>query len=126
MEHLRKKFLRECAANLELVSRSLRDLDMKPPREGALNELFRGVHSIKGGAGFFDLDRLGWLAGEMEDLCGRLIAGSLAMSADVTMELARAAQVLADLVEAAEAGIDLVAGYEQAAGNALRGLYQPA
>lgn len=126
MEHLRQKFLRECAANLELVSHSLRDLETEPPREGALNELFRGVHSIKGGAGFFDLDRLGWLAGEMEDLCGRLIAGSLAMSADVTMELARTAQVLADLVEAAEAGIDLVAGYEQAAGNALRGLYQPA
>jgi two-component system, chemotaxis family, sensor kinase CheA len=118
MEHLRLKFLKECDANLDLINRSLQAAAQAGSAD-AFGELFRGVHSIKGGAGFFDLDRLVWLATAMEDVCSQLLSGTRALTSELLATLNHAVQVLTDLVEAAEIGIDLVAGYELATGQKL-------
>ena len=122
MEHLRQKFLKECEVNLRLILNGLETAAAERMRSVALRDVFRGAHSIKGGSGFFELERLGWLAGAIESVCANLMSGALAFSADVACELAKAAQCLDDCTEAAQAGIELVEGYELAIGHRLLGM----
>lgn len=122
MQQLRLKFLKECEANVELVRSSLESMAAGHTQAETLQDLYRGVHSIKGGAGFFDLDRIEWLAGEMEGVCARLVSGSLAPSADLVSALTRAEVALAGLVDTAQSGLDLIPGFEKAAGQTLQAL----
>lgn len=112
MKQLKLKFLQECTANLDLVLASLSAVGIDPSNETALKNLFRGVHSIKGGAGFFDLDRIGHLAAAMEDVCGALASGTAVLTHEVVSALGACTSTLSGLIEAAELDVELVQGYE--------------
>ena len=93
-----------------------------PTQSETLQDLFRAVHSIKGGGGFFDLDRVVWLAETMEEVCASLVSGSLAPTGSILQALKCAEIVLTDLLDAAALGIELVQGYEKSAGYELQSL----
>lgn len=122
MEKLRRKFLIECEANLQLIRRGIEAAGTEAGRATALQDLFRGAHSIKGGSGFFGLERMGCLAAALETVCSDLISGALAFTGDIAAELTNATNFLADLAEAAGNGIELVEGYEQSVTNRLKAL----
>jgi two-component system, chemotaxis family, sensor kinase CheA len=122
IDHLRRMFLLECEANLQLIRRSIEAASDNTGQVTALQDLFRGAHSIKGGCGFFGRERIGRLADALENVCGSLNSGTLVVTSSIAAELTSAATFLADLVEAAEAGIELVEGYEQNIVNRLNAL----
>lgn len=55
MEQLRKMFYEECRENLEVLEDVLLNLDPEHVEDESINTIFRAAHSIKGGAGTFNL-----------------------------------------------------------------------
>ena len=64
MEDMLQDFLTEASDLLSGVDNKLVDLEKHPEDKELLNEIFRGFHTIKGGAGFLN-------ATEMVKLCHR-------------------------------------------------------
>jgi len=57
-EEILQDFLVEAGEILELLSEQLVELENNPSDEDLLNAIFRGFHTVKGGAGFLALDEL--------------------------------------------------------------------
>ncbi|MCG8608907.1 MAG: chemotaxis protein CheA [Pseudomonadales bacterium] len=57
-EEILQDFLVEAGEILELLSEQLVDLERNPEDRDLLNAIFRGFHTVKGGAGFLQLDAL--------------------------------------------------------------------
>ncbi|NVD08634.1 chemotaxis protein CheA [Vibrio sp. JPW-9-11-11] len=55
MEQLRKMFYEECRENLSVLEEILLNLDVEQVDDESINTIFRAAHSIKGGAGTFNL-----------------------------------------------------------------------
>lgn len=80
----REEFLAEAQELVETLSRDLLLLDDSQRRDqsnpDALNDLFRGVHTLKGLAGMFGFSRIGAIAHAMEDLLEDLRLGRVELS----------------------------------------------
>ncbi|MCP4757054.1 MAG: hybrid sensor histidine kinase/response regulator [Proteobacteria bacterium] len=70
-EDLISGFLEEAREHLEMIEPALLDLESDPTDMDIINRLFRSVHSIKGGAGFFGMDKMNTLAHAMENLMSK-------------------------------------------------------
>ena len=57
-EEILQDFLVEAGEILELLSEQLIELENRPDDTNLLNAIFRGFHTVKGGAGFLQLDAL--------------------------------------------------------------------
>ena len=57
-EEILQDFLVEASEILELLSEQLVDLESRPDDMSLLNAIFRGFHTVKGGAGFLQLTEL--------------------------------------------------------------------
>ena len=57
-EDILQDFLIEASEILELLSEQLVDLEKRPEDSELLNAIFRGFHTVKGGAGFLALSEL--------------------------------------------------------------------
>jgi len=57
-EEILQDFLVESGEILELLSEQLVELEQAPDNADLLNSIFRGFHTVKGGAGFLQLDAL--------------------------------------------------------------------
>jgi two-component system, chemotaxis family, sensor kinase CheA len=84
---VREEFLAEAQEIIESLSRDLLVLDQSQ-KDGRvdpdlINEVFRGVHTLKGIAGMFGYHQLGALAHALEDLLDDLRLGRVDLSADV-------------------------------------------
>lgn len=55
IDHFRQEFFQEAREILEAVSDDILKLEADPENEELLNAVFRGIHTIKGSAGSFDL-----------------------------------------------------------------------
>jgi two-component system chemotaxis sensor kinase CheA len=77
MEDLLQDFLQEASDLLSDVDNKLVDLERSPDDRGLLNEIFRGFHTIKGGAGFLNASELVTLCHLTENLFDRLRNGEL-------------------------------------------------
>jgi two-component system chemotaxis sensor kinase CheA len=101
---IRIVFFQECEAHLaelEAGLTALQDGDRDPE---TINGAYRAAHSIKGGAGIFQLDALVRFAHQIETVLGEVRDGRLAPGPDVLSVLARASGLLAELVEAGREG----------------------
>ncbi|EXI68161.1 MAG: Chemotaxis protein CheA [Candidatus Accumulibacter adjunctus] len=75
MEDLLQDFLQEAGDLLSDVDNKLVDLERSPEDLGLLNDIFRGFHTIKGGAGFLNAGELVKLCHLTENLFDRLRNG---------------------------------------------------
>lgn len=57
-EEILQDFLVEAGEILELLSEQLVELEQSPDDKNLLNAIFRGFHTVKGGAGFLQLDNM--------------------------------------------------------------------
>ena len=57
-EDILQDFLIEAGEILELLSEQLVELEQRPDDSDLLNAIFRGFHTVKGGAGFLSLTEL--------------------------------------------------------------------
>ena len=83
MEELLSDFLLEAGEMLSDVDSKLMELEKSPGDSGLLNEVFRGFHTIKGGAGFLNATELVTLCHLTENLFDKLRNRELTLSAEL-------------------------------------------
>ena len=83
MEDLLQDFLQEASDLLSDVDNKLVDLEKTPEDRGLLNDIFRGFHTIKGGAGFLSAAELVTLCHLTENLFDLLRNGELSLTAEL-------------------------------------------
>ena len=106
MQAIRETFFQECEEQLGELETGLSSMEEGEADSETVNAVFRAVHSIKGGAGAFKLDRLVRFAHGFETTLDKIRNGALAPAPHVIKVMLRAADVLADLVIAAREGTD--------------------
>ncbi len=83
MEELMQDFLTEATDLLSDVDSKLMELEKSPGDRDLLNVIFRGFHTIKGGAGFLNATELVTLCHLTENLFDKLRNGELALTAEI-------------------------------------------
>ncbi|MCL2344630.1 MAG: chemotaxis protein CheA, partial [Desulfobulbus sp.] len=83
MEDLLQDFLQEAYDLLSDVDNKLVDLERAPDDRGLLNDIFRGFHTVKGGAGFLNASELVTLCHLTENLFDRLRNGELELTPEL-------------------------------------------
>jgi len=83
MEDMLSDFLMEAGDMLGDVDSKLMELEKDPDNSGLLNEIFRGFHTIKGGAGFLNATELVTLCHLTENLFDKLRNKELKLSAEL-------------------------------------------
>jgi len=83
MEELLSDFLLEAGDMLSDVDSKLMELEKRPSDGNLLNEIFRGFHTIKGGAGFLNANELVTLCHLTENLFDKLRTNQLTLDAEL-------------------------------------------
>ncbi len=83
MEELLSDFLMEAGDMLSDVDSKLMGLEKNPQDSALLNEIFRGFHTIKGGAGFLNANELVTLCHLTENLFDKLRNNQLSLNAEL-------------------------------------------
>lgn len=98
-------FLVEAGEILEQLSEQLVDLEKYPDDKDLLNSIFRGFHTVKGGAGFLQLDAMVECCHKAENLFDLLRNGSIKVNPelmDVVLQSLDAVNVMFGNVRAGE------------------------
>ena len=82
-EEILQDFLVEAGEILELLNEQLVDLENRPDDADLLNAIFRGFHTVKGGAGFLQLDTLVDLCHAAENIFDLLRNGKLSVNSEL-------------------------------------------
>lgn len=82
-QELLQDFLTEAAELLEDVDSKLVELEGNPSDTGLLNTVFRGFHTIKGGAGFLEAHALVEVCHKTESLFDLLRSGKMLLTAEL-------------------------------------------
>ena len=101
---IRETFFQECEEQLAELESGLLAMEGGDQDPETINAVFRAVHSIKGGAGAFQLEALIRFAHVFETALDEMRSGRVGVTPDVLKGMLRAADVLADLVRAAHDG----------------------
>lgn len=103
-EEIRTIFFAECEEALASAERALTICKSQPDNMDAVNDVFRSVHSIKGGAGAFGYTSLQVYTHGFETLLSDVRDGILPMTEDLLSLLLRALDLLGDHVARALEG----------------------
>jgi two-component system chemotaxis sensor kinase CheA len=133
-QEILEDFLVEAGEILELLSEQLVELEQHPEDEGLLNAIFRGFHTVKGGAGFLQLDAMVDCCHHAENLFDLLRTGSIKVTAplmDVVLQSLDAVNRMFENVRGGlapePASVELINQLEQyASGNVPAGDAAPA
>ncbi|WP_332671302.1 chemotaxis protein CheA [Aromatoleum sp.] len=104
MEDLLQDFLIEAGDLLSGVDNKLVDLERAPDDRGLLNEIFRGFHTIKGGAGFLNATELVTLCHLTENLFDNLRNGQLDVTPEVMDVILEATGTVREMFSTLERG----------------------
>ena len=99
-------FLVEAGEILELLNEQAVDLETSPDDADLLNAVFRGFHTIKGGAGFLAMDALVHVAHKCEDIFDLLRQGERKIDADLMDIVLNVLDVLNDMFDEIRLGED--------------------
>ena len=92
MEDLLQDFLQEASDLLSDVDNKLVDLERSPDDRRLLNDIFRGFHTIKGGAGFLNATELVTLCHLTENLFDKLRNGEIPLTPELMDTIMAATQ----------------------------------
>lgn len=102
MEELLRDFLTEANELLSDVDNKLVELEKRPDDAKLLNDIFRGFHTIKGGAGFLNVDELVKLCHLTENLFDKLRNHALALSPELMDVIMSSTMVVRDMFQSLE------------------------
>ena len=105
MEDLLQDFLVEAGDLLSGVDNKLVDLERAPADTGLLNDIFRGFHTIKGGAGFLNATELVTLCHLTENLFDKLRNGELVVTPEVMDVILSSTGAVRDMFGYLEQGV---------------------
>ena len=97
MEDLLQDFLTEASELLSEVDNKLVELEKRPNDKGLLNDIFRGFHTIKGGAGFLNVDSLVSLCHRTENLFDKLRNSEIPLTPELLDVILAATAVVRDM-----------------------------
>ena len=83
MTPLLERFIPEARDLIQAASANLLTLEKSPTDAGAINALFRAVHTLKGSSGLFDAAPLTRLVHAGEDLLGSIRAGETQFTSEI-------------------------------------------
>ncbi|TXG97497.1 MAG: chemotaxis protein CheA [Zoogloea sp.] len=113
MDDLLQDFLVEAGDLLSGVDNKLVDLERAPNDKGLLNDIFRGFHTIKGGAGFLNAVELVTLCHLTENLFDKLRNGELAITPEVMDVILSSTGAVRDMFGYLEQGVQPTAADPQ-------------
>ncbi|HQT46777.1 MAG TPA: chemotaxis protein CheA [Acidocella sp.] len=101
MAAIKQTFFQECEEQLAELEAGLTSMDGGAADSETVNAVFRAVHSIKGSAGIFALDKLVKFAHVFETTLDAVRSGRLNATPEVIKVLLQASDTLSDVVRAA-------------------------
>ena len=105
-DEILQDFLVEASEILELLSEQLVELEQTPEDAELLSSIFRGFHTVKGGAGFLALDAMVGICHICEDVFDVLRNGDRIADAKLMDAILRALDVINDMFDAVRSGND--------------------
>ncbi|MBL4796764.1 MAG: chemotaxis protein CheA [Oleispira sp.] len=103
-DEILQDFLVEAGEILELLSEQLVDLEQRPDDYDLLNAIFRGFHTVKGGAGFLQLNPLVDCCHEAENVFDILRNGQRKVTSDLMDVILKALDTVNEMFDAVRAG----------------------
>ncbi len=104
MEELLQDFLQEASDLLSDVDNKLVELEQHPGDDGLLNDVFRGFHTIKGGAGFLAATEMVALCHRTENLFDRLRQHTLSLEPAIMDVILEATAEVRSMMDSLSAG----------------------
>ena len=104
LDQLKQTFFDECSEALQQIELGLPDIRDGSGSEDTINAVFRGVHSVKGGAGIFGFEDLVRFAHVFETVLDEMRSGKLAATQEIVDTLLQANDVLTDLISMSRSG----------------------
>jgi len=105
-QEILEDFLVEAGEILEQLSEQLVDLEQRPNDKDLLNAIFRGFHTVKGGAGFLQLEAMVECCHKAENLFDMLRNGELSVNADLMDVVLQSLDAVNVMFDAVRNGID--------------------
>jgi len=105
-DEILQDFLVEANEILEQLSEQLVELEQAPEDAELLNSIFRGFHTIKGGAGFLALDSIVSICHISEDVFDILRKGERVADAVLMDVILRALDVVNDMFDSIRGGVE--------------------
>ena len=105
-DEILQDFLVEAGEILELLSEQLIDLEQQPGDYDLLNAVFRGFHTIKGGAGFLNIEALVAVCHRAEDVFNVLRQGQRQVDAQLMDTILQVLDVVNSMFESITSGED--------------------
>lgn len=103
-DEILQDFLVEAGEILELLSEQLVDLEQQPDDYDLLNAVFRGFHTIKGGAGFLKLESLVNVCHRAEDVFNVLRQGQRSVDATLMDAVLQVLDIVNEMFASVQAG----------------------
>jgi two-component system chemotaxis sensor kinase CheA len=103
-EEILQDFLVEAGEIIELLSEQLVDLEQRPDDNDLLNAIFRGFHTVKGGAGFLQLNPLVDCCHEAENVFDILRNGQRSVTSDLMDVVLQALDSVNEMFNAVRSG----------------------
>lgn len=111
LDDLKKTFFDECDEAMQQIEMGLTDIRSGQGSDETINAVFRGVHSVKGGAGIFGFEQLVGFAHVFETVLDGLRNGKLTATPENLDVLLSSSDVLTDLVSMSRSGQVAPAGF---------------
>ena len=112
-ERFKTMFLDECDEHARTLEQTLTAMQQGARSQELVDDAFRAIHSIKGGAGMFGFDRIVPFAHKFETVLDGIRLGQIAISEELMSAALRATDCLSDLILAAGSGTELAPDYEK-------------
>ncbi len=103
-DEILQDFIVEASEILELLSEQLVDLEQQPEDADLLNAIFRGFHTVKGGAGFLTITPLVELCHRAEDVFNVLRQGKRVADADLMDAVLQTLDLVNEMMDAVREG----------------------
>ncbi len=100
LEQFHDAFFDESLEALAVMESSLLKVDVEKPDREIVNTVFRGAHSVKGGAAMFGFTDIASFTHTLETLLDELRSGRARMQAETADVLLRSVDVLRDMLQA--------------------------
>jgi len=106
-QEMLQEFLIEAKELLEELDNNFVILESKPDDSDLINEIFRAVHTIKGGAGMVGNEKLQTVAHRMEDILNKIRKGKTTLSTDIIDPLLSGLDVLKQITDCLDRSEDV-------------------
>lgn len=99
MQEILDEFIQEAEEIIENLDQELIELENDPTNRELLNQIFRGMHTLKGGAGFLGLESIINLAHVIESIFDKLRNGELTLDSEKMDAILEGIDIIKNAIE---------------------------